>query len=169
MINKGFVNEQEEAEEKIMNTQPPDTGIIFSKDKEKIVSLAKASNSILFQATTVFPFNFFPDTITIDKTKITINERIFFFSENIRSYAIEDILNIDVGSSIFFATLTCKTRYDSKEAFRLRFMKKNDASFAKKLIQGLIIAKREGVRIDELTKEEIMKYGEVIGKGDREE
>lgn len=141
----------------------------FSKDKQKMESLAHASNSILFKATTVFPFNFFPDSIVIDKTKITIINRLFFFNEDIRSYAIEDILNIEVGSSIFFSTLTCLTRYDNKKAFALRYLKKTDATFAKKLIQGLIIAKREGVHIEELSKDEIMTYGEAIGKGDRAE
>jgi hypothetical protein len=140
-----------------------------SQDKEKMLSLAKASNSILFKATTVFPFNFFPDTIIIDKTKITIIERLFFYHQDIRSYAIEDILNVEVGTSIFFSTLTCLTRYDNRKVFALRYLRKKDASFAKKLIQGLIIAKREGVHIEELSKEEIMTHGEVIGKGDREE
>lgn len=140
-----------------------------SKDKEKMVSLAKASDAILFKATTVFPFNFFPDTIVIDKTKITIIERLFFYTQDIRSYAIEDVLNIEVGSSLLFSTLTCLTRYDNKKAFSLRYLRKKDATFAKKLIQGLIIAKREGVHIEELSKNEIMMYGEVIGQGDREE
>ncbi|KKR76948.1 MAG: hypothetical protein UU21_C0001G0002 [Candidatus Levybacteria bacterium GW2011_GWA2_40_8] len=142
---------------------------IYSKDKEKIVALANASDSILFQATTVFPFTFFRNSIIIDKTKVTIIERLFFFSQNTTSYAIEDILNVEIGSSIFFSFLTCLTRYDNKKAFTLHYLKKNDAVFAKKLIQGLIIAKREGVHIEELSKEEIMTYGEVIGKGEGEE
>ena len=142
---------------------------IFSKDKDKMVTLAKASNSILFKANTVFPFTFFIDSIIIDKTKVTIIERLFFFHEDITSYAIEDILNVDLGSSIFFANLTCLTRYDNKKVFSLHYLKKSDAAFAKKLIQGLIIAKREGVHIEELSKEEIMTYGEVIGKGEKGE
>ncbi|EKD85756.1 MAG: hypothetical protein ACD_37C00633G0004 [uncultured bacterium] len=142
---------------------------IYSKDKEKIVALANASDSILFQATTVFPFTFFPDSIIIDKTKVTIIERLFFFHQNTTSYAIEDILNVEVGSGLLFSILTCLTRYDNKKAFSLRYLKNGDAIFAKKLLQGLIIAKREGVHIEELSKEEIMTHGEVIGKGEREE
>lgn len=142
---------------------------IYSKDKEKIVTLAHASDSILFKASTFFPFTFFPNTIIIDKTKVTIIERLFFFHQNTTSYAIEDILNVEVDSSIFFSILTCLTRYDNKKAFRLSYLKRGDATFAKKLLQGLIIAKREGVHIEELSKEEILTYGEVIGKGDREE
>jgi len=137
-----------------------------SQDKEKMVSLANASSAILFKATTVFPFTFFPNTIIIDKTKITLIERLFFYHKDIRSYAIEDILNVEVGTSILFSTLTCLTRYDNRQVFTLRYLKKNDASFAKKIIQGLIIAKREGVHIEELSKQEIMMYGEEIGKGD---
>ncbi|OGH02617.1 MAG: hypothetical protein A2798_03185 [Candidatus Levybacteria bacterium RIFCSPHIGHO2_01_FULL_37_17] len=136
------------------------------KDSEKIVTLAKASNSILFKADTVFPFTFFVDSIIIDKTKVTVIDRMFFFHKDIRGYAIEDILNVEVSLSPFFATLKCITRYGNQEVFILNYMRKNDAAFAKKLIQGLIIAKREGVHMEELSKEEIIKYTEVIGKGE---
>lgn len=139
----------------------------FNKEREKIVVLAKASDAILFKATTVFPFTFFPDSIIIDKTKITIIERLFFYSADIRSYAIEDILNVEVGIGILFSSLTCLTRYDNKKVFALRFLRKKDASFARKLIQGLIIAKREGVHLEEISGEEIISYGEAIGRGIR--
>lgn len=146
----------------------PQIGI--NKEKEKIVKLAKASSAILFKASTFFPFTFFPftffpDTIIIDKTKITIIERLFFFNADIRSYAIEDILNVDIGIGILFSTLKCETRYDNKKVFVLRYLKKKDATFARKLIQGLIIAKREGVHLEELSEEEILSHGEEIGKG----
>lgn len=136
-----------------------------NKETEKIVKLANASNTSLFKASTIFPFTFFRDTLLIDKTKLTIIERLFFFNADIRSYAIEDILSVDISIGLLFSTLTCKTRYDNKKVFSLRYLNKGDASFARKLIQGLIIAKREGVRLEEISKEEILAYGEEIGKG----
>ncbi len=138
---------------------------VINKEREKIIALAKASNAILFKASTIFPFTFFQDTIIIDKTKITIIERLFFYNADIRSYAIEDILNVEVGIGVFFSTLTCLTRYDNNKVFTLRYLRKKDASFARKLIQGLIIAKREGIHLEEISREEIVSHGEVIGTG----
>lgn len=157
-----FVSESSKIS-RVRQNQGPQIGV--NKEKEKIVKLAKASNSILFKASTFFPFTFFPDTIIIDKTKVTIVERLFFFNADIRSYSIEDILNVDIGIGLLFSTLKCETRYDNKKVFVLRYLKKKDATFARKLIQGLIIAKREGIHLEELSKEEIMSYGEEIGKG----
>lgn len=143
----------------------PDAQDGINKERKKIIVLAKASDATLFNTSTIFPFTFFPDSIIIDKTKITIIERLFFFNADIRSYAIEDVLNVEVAIGLFFSTLTCITRYDNKKAFTLRYLKKKDASFARKLIQGLIIAKREGVHLEEISGKEIISYGEVIGKG----
>jgi len=157
-----FVNETSKIA-RVRHFLSPQVGI--HKEREKIVKLARASNAILFKASTVFPFTFFPDTIIIDKTKITIIERLFFYNADIRSYALEDIINVDIGIGILFSTLKCETRYDNKKVFVLRYLKKKDASFARKLIQGLIIAKREGVHLEEISEEEILSYGEEIGKG----
>src|SRR3990167_2175790 len=96
---------------------------------QKVLFVSQASNAILFKASTVFPFTFFRDTIIIDKTKITIIERLFFYNADIRSYAIEDIINVDIGIGILFSTLKCETRYDNKKVFVLRYLKKKDASF----------------------------------------
>lgn len=161
-----FKNEDSKVARAVVVPTPKQEDVNHS---EKIVTLAKASNSILFKANTVFPFTFFIDSIIIDKTKVTVIDRLFFFHQDIRGYALEDILNVEVSSSLFFATLKCITRYGNQEVFILNFMKKDEAAFAKKLIQGLIIAKREGVRMEELSNEEIVKYGEVIGRGDRGE
>ena|SRR3989344_5338363 len=168
MKNRGILFENENSKEKRLKNE--ERSIVDSvKDKNKIVTLAKASDAILFKAKTVFPFTFFVDDIVIDKTKVTIIERLFFFHQDITSFAIEDILNVSVSSSVFFSTLTCLTRYEEKVVFSLQYLKKSDATFAKKLIQGLVIAKREGVHIEELSKDAIMEYGETIGQGDRKE
>lgn len=157
-----FVSEESKIS-RVRRIKNPQNGV--NKETEKIIKLADASNASLFKSSTIFPFTFFPDTIIIDKTKITIIERLFFFNADIRSYAIEDVLNVEVAIGLLFSTLTCITRYDNKKAFSLRYLKKKDASFARKLIQGLIIAKREGVHLEEISGKEIISYGEEIGKG----
>lgn len=52
-------------------------------EKKPIVKLAEAvdaSQAVLFEANTVFPFTLFPDTLKIDRDKLVITRRKFLAS-----------------------------------------------------------------------------------------
>src|ERR1700740_1987539 len=62
-----------------------------TEDLKKIVS---QSHEVLLSANTVFPISLFPDTVTVDRTKVTITRRDFFWSSDVMSIRIEDVLNV---------------------------------------------------------------------------
>jgi hypothetical protein len=47
------------------------------QQREELYEAAIKSNDILYKAESVFPFSMFPDTITIDREKVSIANRVF--------------------------------------------------------------------------------------------
>src|SRR5437660_249209 len=45
---------------------------------EKLSEVAEKAHEILYKTDTVFPFTLFPDTITVEREKISIAKRYFF-------------------------------------------------------------------------------------------
>ncbi len=62
--------------------------------KQELSEAIHASHEVLMSANTVFPFTPFPDTVTIDREKITITHRNFFMVSDAVSTRIDDILNV---------------------------------------------------------------------------
>jgi len=62
-------------------------------------------NSKYLKAESVFSFKLFPDTLSIDSSKITISKRHFLVSEYI-TIPFNDISDVAVHTALFFATIT---------------------------------------------------------------
>src|SRR5258708_7965897 len=67
--------------------------------------LIKKSDRVLLKIKSVFPFEFFPDSIVIDESKVSIIHRIFFWTAAIQSIPIQHVQDVEVDTSILFATL----------------------------------------------------------------
>lgn len=140
-------------------------GIKSSKSpEEKIRELAKKSSQILFTAKTVFPFDFFPDTLTINANKIDIVKSSFFASHQTSSIPIRDIANVELQTVPFFATLRIiNIRYPMRPKV-LRYLKKRDAIRAKNIIDGLLVALSQGADISELEPKKFIEEIEEVGR-----
>lgn len=60
---------------------------------KKLNNLINNSHRILYEAASVFPFDFFPDRIVIDENKINIIHGVFFYSNKIFTILLEDVKN----------------------------------------------------------------------------
>lgn len=99
------------------------------------------SHEVLAKATTVFPFTLFPDTVTLDRSKLTISHREFFAVAEVMSIRIEDILNVTADVGPFFGSLKVYTRFFSTEKpYAVNYLKRKDALRIKRTLQGYIIA-----------------------------
>lgn len=134
-----------------------------TKDKKKFSELLKNTQQVLFRAASVFPFEFFPDEIMIDVGKVSIVERIFFFSECFHSIAINSIKDIAIETSILFATLNIVPDGYPNNPLTIKYLKKGDAIKARKIIQGLLIASKENVDPGVLAIHNLPKKIEEIG------
>lgn len=125
------------------------------KDLKKIVS---QSHEVLMSASTVFPFSLFPDTITIDRTKVTITRRDFLWSSDVLSIRIEDVLNVQATVGPLFGSLTIASRVMSTvDHFQVRHLWRGDSLRLKQIIQGYVIAQHNKIDTSHLHKKELIE------------
>lgn len=127
---------------------------VKAEDLRKIVA---QSHEILMSANTVFPFTFFPDTVTVDRTKITITRRDFFWSSDVMSIRIEDVLNVAANTGPLFGSLTIASRVMSTvDHFKINLFWRSDAIRLKHMIQGYVIAQHNKIDTAHLSKKELI-------------
>ncbi len=132
-----------------------------TNDLEKIVS---QSHEVLAEANTVFPITLFPDTVLVDRTKITIIKRDFFWSSDTMTFRIEDVLNAEVTVGPLFGSLTLASRVMSTtDHFRIDHFWRKDAIFLKEIIQGYVIAQHNKIDVAHLSKDELIKTLNELG------
>lgn len=125
---------------------------------EDVVELKKAvahSREVLVSAKTVLPF-FFPHEMILDRTKISIIKRNFFWSADVISIRVEDILNVSVSTGPIFGSVTVASRVMSTiDHFKIDHFWRSDALRLKEIIQGYLIARQNGLSTDHLDCKEL--------------
>lgn len=122
---------------------------------KKIVS---QSHEILMNANTVFPITLFPDTVTVDRTKVTITRRDFFWSSDVLSIRIEDVLNVSATVGPLFGSLTIASRVMSTtDHFVINHFWRSDAIRLKHIIQGYVIAQHNKIDTAHLNKKDLIE------------
>jgi hypothetical protein len=134
-------------------------------DINQLRQTVQKSNQVLATARTVFPITLFPDSIIVDRTKVTIIKRDFFWTSNAISFQIEDILNVSCAVGPLFGSLTIASRVMSTiDHFNINYLWRNDALFIKNLIQGHIIAKNNKLETEHLSLKETIDALWELGK-----
>lgn len=132
---------------------------------QELVEAISGSYDVLLRVTTVFPLTLFPDTITIDRTKLTISHREFFKVGEALSINIEDILNVVAGVGPFFGTIKISTRFfDPDKPYVVYKLWRKDALRIKRILQGYIIAMQKGVDCSSLSTRELARLLDELGK-----
>lgn len=127
-----------------------------SKVSNDIKALTKRSNEVLASATTIFPLTLFPDTVVLDRTKVTITKRDFFMSSKVISIRIEDVLNVSADVGPFFGSITLASRVlSSEDHFSINYFYRKDAIHLKHMIQGYVIAQHNKIDVAHLSQEEL--------------
>lgn len=151
-------------EKNAQNKKIEGTEITRKKEEKDLKKLVKRSNDVLATASTVFPFDLFPNTVTLDRTKLTIVQRSFFWSEQVMSIRIEDILNVTTGVGPFFGSLTIASRVmSSEDHFTINYFWKDDAVSLKHVIQGYVIAQHNNIKTSHLSRDELVKTLSQLG------
>jgi len=109
------------------------------ESETKLQGLIDKAHLVLFTACSIFPFQIVPDRISVDMTKITIEHRFIFQSEDIRTVLLQDVLQVEVTYILFLASVII----NNTETSTVTFLRKKDAVRAKQIITGLLIARRE--------------------------
>ncbi len=135
-----------------------------AEDLRKLNKIVTKSHEVLASATAVFPFELFPDSVTLDRTKVTITKRSFFWTSEIISIRIEDILNVTTGLGPFFGSLTVASRVmNSVDQFKINYFWRKDAIEMKHVIQGYVIAHHNNIDVSHLSRKEMIETLSELG------
>lgn len=121
-------------------------------------TMLEQSREVLASAQTVIlPNNLFPDIVTVDRTKVTITQKTFFWSSNTVSIRIEDMLNIAISLGPFFGSLKISSRVmNSTDHFDINFFWRKDAVYLKHIIQGYMITVHNNIDTSKLSRDELI-------------
>lgn len=138
------------------NLERDKMGILSDRD-EKLRNIVSRSHEVLISVNTVFPITVFPDTVTVDRTKVTITRRDFFWTSDVMSIRIEDVLNVSASVGPLFGSLTIASRVMSTiDHFKINHFWRNDAIRLKHIIQGYVIAQHNSIDTTHLSKNELI-------------
>ena len=121
--------------------------------------LVHRSHEVLMYArTVVLPMNLFPDSVSVDRTKVTIQKRTFFWSSQVISIRIEDVLNVSANYGPFFGSIMVSSRVmNSTDHYEVNYLWRKDAIALKHIIQGYVIAQHNNIDVSHLKKDELIK------------
>ena len=127
--------------------------------REGLRKIVRKSHQLLASAQTVIlPVNLFPDSVTVDRTKVTITKRTFFWSSSVISIRIEDVLNIACSTGPIFGSLTISSRVmNSTDHYEIDYFWRKDALYLKQLIQGYVIAQHNQIETSHLNRRELIQ------------
>ena len=145
--------------------QPPRIQRISGRNARKVSEAVGHSQDMLFQASTVFPFTLFPDTVTVDREKVTVVNRTFFRIAEIVSIRIPDVLNVTASVGPFFGAVRIQTRYFESDIHYIKFLRRHDALRLKRLLQGYVIASQKEIDCDSFSTDELSTLLDEIGQG----
>ncbi len=134
------------------------------ENTQKLNALVNADNQALFTFQTVFPFDLFPDRISIDRNKITITKRYFFFDRAVQSILIKDLMTVIGEESLLFATLHIVDRLLPNKTITVMNLPKSDARTARRILEGLLISEKKGVDLTTIPNSELVPKLIEIGK-----
>jgi hypothetical protein len=136
---------------------------------EQLADLTDTANELLFEATTIFPFTLFPDTVTLDREKVTVANRVFFKVAKINSVAIADIQTIEANVGPFFGSIKVlrinMAPIDVNAPIAVRFLWRADAIKLQHLIQGYMLARRKKIDCTAVDKEQLLIMLNDLGQG----
>lgn len=137
-----------------------------NKKNRRIKSIVKQSHEVLACAQTVMmPSNLFPDSVVLDRSKLTITKKNFFWSTETVTIRIEDILNVTSSVGPFFGSITVSGRVmNSTDHYEITNFSRKDAVYLKEVIQGYMIALHSKLETDHLTRSELVNTLIALGR-----
>ena len=112
------------------------------------------SNTVLAKADTTMTL--FPDTLCVDRAKVTLSKRLFFRAAEVVSMRIEDILNVTATVGPFFGTVKIVSRVlNDEKPIEVGKFWRADAVRLKRVIQGYVIALQRNIDCSVLPTKEL--------------
>ncbi len=167
--NGGKDDEKKEVANKIKEQRirhPNEPIVVMKEGDDRIIAQpAHEASRELMRLTAVWPFDFFPNELIIEEKRLIVNERIFFWSNNVTTMMINDIASANLSTSLLFASFQFVDTYGNKTTL-IKWLKIREATKAKELIDGLIFKSKAKIDIAEENEDERMKALEELGEAE---
>lgn len=132
---------------------------------EKLIDVTEKAHDVLFEAETVFPFTLFPDTITLDKEKLSVASRSFFRTAKIITVPLTSLISAEASVGPFFGSVQMTSKYFVNSSHSVHFLWRNDATQIHRLLQGFIIAQEKGIDVSDIDTEDLRTLLHDLGQG----
>jgi len=147
--------------------EPKDTRTVSPEQtRQELREAITGSNDVLVRATTTLTL--FPDTITLDRAKLTVTKRNFVSSAELVSIRIEDILNVTVSVGPLFGMVEITSRIPSTGPYKVGNFWRKDALKIKRITQGYVIALQRNIDCNSLPTAELAFMLDKLGEDDHE-
>jgi hypothetical protein len=136
----------------------PSLNGVSVKEVDDTRAAVSKSHEILAGARTIpLPINLFPDSIIVDRTKVTITRRTFFWTSQVITTRIEDILAVTSNFGPIFGSLVISTRVmNSTDHYEVNYFWRKDAEYIKQIIQGYVIAQHNSIQTKHMDRGELV-------------
>lgn len=118
------------------NEQTKNEATKKAEDRQTVNDLIRKSNRRIISISSLFPWDFTPNTIDVEESRVTFTFRQFFASQT-HSVNIKDISNVFIQSSPFFATLQIVSRTFIQNDITIGHLHPKQAQKVKVVIEGL--------------------------------
>lgn len=133
------------------------------ESKKELLQAIEGSADILATATTTLTL--FPDTLTLDRAKVTVTKRTFFQAAEVVSMRIEDILNVTATVGPLFGTVKVVSRVlNPEKPYVIGKFWREDAVRLKRIIQGYVIALQRRIDCSVMPTQELVGMLDKLGE-----
>jgi hypothetical protein len=131
-------------------------------DPPSLTELNNASER-LFGFKALFPFDFFPDEVVLDRFKIVVIKRDFFLSQRVMTIPISGTIGVKVNSGPIFSQIEIFDPAGGQKTVIIEKVLNNHARRFRTLVEGLIVAIRQGINVNEMSKNDMIKSAQLGG------
>ncbi|MGH7203856.1 MAG: hypothetical protein ACREHC_05425 [Candidatus Levyibacteriota bacterium] len=143
------------------------------ENKKRLEDLKARQDIELLRTKTVFPFNFFPDTLVIDTTKVTVVRKMLFATESVMTAPLKDISDVTLQTALFLGSITISYMPHTEvpgmtkpEDITITALSREHAIRAKNILKGIVVAKAEEIDIAKLSPDEVKTVIEKFGESE---
>ena len=147
------------------DTKLPDPPKDEKENNQVLNNLITKTQKTLLEVKSIFIFDLFPDKLIIDQNKVNFIFKDAFGVSSIHSILIEFIAFVEVHLSFLTGTLLVvdMSNFRIPMSLIIKNLKRRDALRARKLIQGLIHAKKVGIDFNQFESTELENRLENLG------
>lgn len=134
------------------------------KYEEDFGNLVEKSDRVLIEIKAVFPFDFFPNEVSVDVNKVNIINN-YLLSRRIHSVLIKDICDVYVHKGVLFSSLNIiDWGFDKNKPICINYLKIGEADSALKIIQGLLVGVKQNIDLARIDVPDFKSKIEILGE-----